>query len=54
MKTQSVILVGLLAAALLAGCGTTIPGGYEGLYSGRYSGVDTTIHPIETGMGTKK
>ena len=45
MKTQRVILVGLLAAALLAGCGTTIPGGYEGLYSGRYSGVDTTVHP---------
>ena len=44
MKTQLAILVGLLAAALLAGCGTTIPGGYEALYWGRYSGVDTSVY----------
>ena len=47
MKTQPAILVGLLAAALLAGCGTTIPGGYEGLYWGHYSGVDSTVYGNE-------
>lgn len=45
MKTYFVIMVSLLAAILLVGCGTTIPGGYKGLYSGRFAGVDTTIHP---------
>lgn len=44
MKTQLVIAVGLLAIVVLAGCGTTVPLGYEGLYWGRYSGTDTTIH----------
>jgi len=44
MKTQHVVIVGLLAVVLLAGCGTAIPGGYEALYWGRYSGVDTTVH----------
>lgn len=45
MKTQNIVLMGLLALVLFAGCGTTIPGGYEGLYWGKYSGVDTTIYP---------
>ncbi len=45
MKTYSVIIVSLLAVVLLVGCGTTIPGGYKGLYSGRFAGVDTTIYP---------
>jgi regulator of protease activity HflC (stomatin/prohibitin superfamily) len=48
MKTQHVVIVGLLAVVfLLAGCGTTIPGGYEGLYWGHYSGVDTTVYGNE-------
>lgn len=45
MKTQYVIIVSFLAVVLLVGCGTTIPGGYQGLYSGRFAGVDTTIYP---------
>lgn len=45
MKAQYVIIVGLLAVVLLVGCGTAIPGGYKGLYSGRFAGVDTTIYP---------
>ena len=44
MKTQHVIAVGLLAIVVLAGCGTSIPLGYEGLYRGTFSGTDTTIH----------
>lgn len=44
MKTQSLIAVGLLGAFLLTGCGTTIPGGYHGLYWGQYSGVDSMVH----------
>ncbi len=47
MKTQHVVIIGLLAVVLLAGCGTTIPGGYEGLYWGHYSGVDTTVYGNE-------
>ena len=38
------IIASLLAVVLLVGCGTTIPGGYEGLYWGRFAGVDTTIY----------
>ena len=45
MKAQYVIIVSLLAVVLLVGCGTTIPGGYKGLYSGTFAGVDTTIYP---------
>jgi regulator of protease activity HflC (stomatin/prohibitin superfamily) len=45
MKTQSIIMLGLLAALLLAGCGTTVPGGYHGVYWQRFQGVDTTIYP---------
>ena len=44
MKTLYVTIVGLLAVVLLVGCGTTIPGGYKGLYSGRFAGVDTAIY----------
>ncbi|MBU0558491.1 MAG: prohibitin family protein [Bacteroidetes bacterium] len=47
MKTQHVIIIGLLAGVILAGCGTTIPGGYEGLHWGRYSRVDTTVYGNE-------
>ncbi len=45
MKAKYVIIVGLLAVVLLAGCGTMIPGGYKGLYSGHFAGVDTTVYP---------
>jgi len=47
MKTQFVIIVSFLAVILLVGCGTTIPGGYEGLHWGTYSGVDTTVYGNE-------
>jgi regulator of protease activity HflC (stomatin/prohibitin superfamily) len=47
MKTQHVIIVCLLAVVMLAGCGTTIPAGYEGLHWGRYSRVDTTVYGNE-------
>lgn len=45
MKTKHVIIISLLVVVLLAGCGTMIPGGYKGLYSGHFSGVDTTVYP---------
>lgn len=44
MKTLYVIIISFFAVVLLVGCGTTIPGGYKGLYSGRFAGVDTTIY----------
>ncbi|MEW6060901.1 MAG: prohibitin family protein, partial [Bacteroidota bacterium] len=44
MKKQHVIIVGLFAVLLFAGCGTTIPLGYEGLHVGRYTGTDTAIY----------
>ena len=47
MKAQHAIIVSLLAVVLLVGCGTTIPGGYEGLHWGTYSGVDTTVYGNE-------
>lgn len=45
MKTTHLTLSGLLAIILLAGCGTTIPGGYHGVLWQRYIGIDTTIYP---------
>lgn len=45
MKPQYAVMMVILALAVFVGCGTTIPGGYEGLYWGKYSGVDTTIYP---------
>lgn len=47
MKAQSLIVISLLAIVLTVGCGTTIPDGYEGLYWGHYSGVDTTVYSNE-------
>ncbi len=44
MKTPNIIIGSLLALVLLAGCGTTIPGGYNGVYWQRFQGVDTTIY----------
>jgi regulator of protease activity HflC (stomatin/prohibitin superfamily) len=44
MKTLSVIILSLLALIILAGCGTTVPGGYHGIYWQRFQGVDTTIY----------
>jgi len=44
MKTLSIITTGLLAVVLLAGCGTTIPLGYEALHVGYYTGTDTTLY----------
>lgn len=45
MKIKHVIIFSLLAVVLLVGCGTMIPGGYKGLYSGHFAGVDTTVYP---------
>ena len=45
MKARHLIIAGLLVVILLTGCGTMIPGGYKGLYSGRFAGVDTTVYP---------
>lgn len=47
MKTIKLFIVGSLAAIFIVGCGTTIPGGYEGLSWGKYSRVDTTIYANE-------
>ena len=47
MKAQSLIVISLLAIVLTVGCGTTIPDGYEGLYGGHYSGVDTKVYSNE-------
>lgn len=47
MKKQCIIIISLLSVVLLLGCGTTIPGGYEGLHWGTYSGVDTTVYANE-------
>lgn len=44
MKTQHIIIGSLLALMLLAGCGSTIPGGYHGIYWQRFQGIDTTIY----------
>jgi regulator of protease activity HflC (stomatin/prohibitin superfamily) len=44
MKTTYLIIAGLLTAAVLAGCGTTVPGGYHGVYWQRFQGIDTTIY----------
>ncbi len=44
MKTRYVILGSLLAVIFLMGCGTTIPGGYHGVYWQRFEGIDTTIY----------
>jgi regulator of protease activity HflC (stomatin/prohibitin superfamily) len=44
MKTHHVIAAALIAIIVLAGCGTSIPLGYEGLYRGNFSGTDSTIH----------
>ncbi len=44
MKTLSITISSLLALVLLAGCGTTVPGGYHGIYWQRFQGVDTTIY----------
>ena len=44
MKTLALTILGLLALAMLAGCGTTVPGGYHGIYWQRFQGVDTTIY----------
>ena len=44
MKTFAVTTLGLLALIMLAGCGTTVPGGYHGIYWQRFQGIDTTIY----------
>lgn len=44
MKTTHFTLAGLLAIVLLAGCGSTIPGGYEGVFWRRFSGIDSTTY----------
>ncbi len=44
MKTLIGIILGILAVVMLAGCGTTVPGGYHGIYWQRFQGVDTTIY----------
>lgn len=44
MKTRSILITSFLAIVLFAGCGTTIPGGYNGLMWQRYIGVDTTTY----------
>lgn len=44
MKTLSALTIGLLTMIVLAGCGTTIPGGYRGVYWQRYQGVDTATY----------
>lgn len=44
MKTLIVMAASLLALMLLVGCGTTIPGGYHGVYWQRFEGVDTMTY----------
>jgi len=47
MKLIKLFIVSVLLSIFLVGCGTTIPGGYEGLYWGKYSEVDSTIYANE-------
>jgi regulator of protease activity HflC (stomatin/prohibitin superfamily) len=44
MKNTNIFIIGLLSTILLVGCGTTIPGGYHGVYWQRYQGIDTTVY----------
>lgn len=44
MKTTYFILASFLTIILLVGCGTTIPGGYHGVFWQRFEGIDTTIY----------
>lgn len=44
MKTQYVVIASLLVVVVVAGCGTTIPGGYHGVFWQRFEGIDTTIY----------
>lgn len=44
MKPRYALAGALLPLLILAGCGKRIPAGFEGLYWGRFSGVDTTVY----------
>lgn len=44
MKTSVIAILIIIAASLFVGCGTTIPGGYHGIYWQYFKGVDTTVY----------
>ncbi|MCF6268325.1 MAG: prohibitin family protein [Melioribacteraceae bacterium] len=47
MKTIRFFILGSLVSIFIVSCGTTIPGGFEGLHWGAYTRVDTTVYANE-------